>query len=279
MANENTAYIDSSSIREYDYLKKEITSFVSQNPNPQYNLLISTINVIIKNIIVRDVFDITKKILMIEQLENNTESDDHWTNILDLVKELLQIFDNMSDKFNKLIFKRQNNVYREILNYKDLDTIKFEINNIDENSDIDFKCVMICLEFLMDKNRQLEDRIKDKIKFYNGELKTFSEYSWYYFLSWFSMPLYGKYYNIKTGYDNFLNNNVYALRTFITNFKREVTSVKKFFEKIINKLESLKTKIEDKKEKTNLRDVRAIIENTEANAVTICLNLRCPINQ
>lgn len=281
--------IDSKIINEFNKLKMNITSLVSHNEKPQFNILVSTFKILIKDIIKEEVLDINKYLKTIPKLDNinnlnncscqrrnqcrvckeKQKIQETKTTLKEKILKLKNIFTKMSDNFQKLIIN--NNI--EIDNYESLRKIKTKIINIDQDTEINFSSVKDCLDFTSIKLNNLETKIERYKDYYDGKISGFKEFMYYWVLGWVDLPFRGWYSKTRDAYDNFLNCSILPLKTYIENFKRETQSVNKSFEKINSSILKMEEGLNND-EYYNTREIIVYIENIESRLVTICSTLK-----
>lgn len=263
--------VSSSILTDYNKLKIQLQQLIYKNNDSKFNIMVSLFNELIRNVIKEKVFKINKLLKNIKTINN-----DNYKNIVDKIKQLKDVFEEISRKYKKLVIvdnSESNNIKSKVESFDDIFTVKNKIISFDNTTVIDFNSIMDILNYLDTFISSLELRaIKDK-KYYQGRLNNKWDTVCYYVFSWLTIPFVGLYSKKVEDYERFLNNNIISSKVYIKNFKRDIISADQLFDEINISLNELYQNISSNPNYSNIDEIRYTVFNVETNITTIFTNL------
>lgn len=245
----NLKHIDSTIVRKYKNLQNTILSLVCKNEEPRFNYLMNALRNIIHNTYFENIAEHSDYIKNI-----NTITPDNIEEIKENFKSIEKNINNMKKQFNNLIIKESKD---EIKTVQEFESITNKIIYVNIDTDINFKSVFMCLNFLEKDIKDLEKKINENLEYYRGlNLNNTKKKFQYYIISWFvSLFTWTNYDDKIDAYANFKRHCILSLKTYISSFKDIAKSSYKLLNSI--KFDDIDIKENDEESKNKL--IRRII--------------------
>ena len=255
--------------RKYNELKENAGTFKPSNKDRESNIFISLCRRMIRDPIRANVKDRLDAIELTVTPLGNQEID------IDIAKEKLNEhlppmkakIAEISGKFNTLSFNNNHTVNK----LEDLREIKNKIINLNYRDRINFASVNSCYDMLISMIIKLEREIEKDISYYEGKINEMSNLNKvHYWTFGFIHRIFWNscwYKDKAENYKSYLNTAIIPLKGRIREHKDELNNVKKYFRCIINKIDNIKTKVDNNTIK--VIDIRTFISNTNAKFAEI----------
>lgn len=248
-SSDNLKYIDSKIVKEYKNLQDTILGLVCKNDDPRFNYLMNALHNIIHNTYLENIAEPSYYIKNI-----NTITTDNIGEVKENFKGIRININKMKNQFNNLIIKESKD---EVKTVQEFESITNKIIYVNIDTDIDFKSVFMCLNYLEKDIHNLENKVNENLEYYRGlNLNNAKKKLQYYFISWFvSIFTWTNYDNKIDAYANFKRHCIVNLKTYISSFKNIAKSSYKLFNSI--NFDDIEIKVNDEESKNKL--IRRII--------------------
>ena len=242
-----TKNVDFDLLCNYKRLKENITMFTSHNQNPAYNFINYVFYYNIKHYIEIHIVTLIQNIeYEFTQIENTNNQNEIQASAVNIMKKFVTITEKYKEAqqiFLNLTKPNSNTcVISNIIEIKE----KFRAYNSEENINVNFPSLLSCFETLESEIRKIQLKAERELRYYEGKSDSVMEGIHYWTIGWFAWSYNWCRYKTKVNaYRSFLTVFIDPLRTYISSRRRDISTVKIHFERLVKCLEKCQEKFPD----------------------------------